>query len=177
MMEGIHRDQVLGRIMAEPFFRRATGKAIAVGILAGAIGGLAGSGAKIVGELIYEPRTQGQVPPPLLLAERVEGHPIAKDQQGPVIQVIHFTFGAAAGAVYGAAAEAAPIVTIGYGVVFGLVLQLFTHESAVPALGLDVPAPQQPLREHLSEFFSHALYGLATEIVRRVVRKRLLPTA
>ena len=161
--------------MGEPLFRRTTGKLIAIGMLAGAIGGLAGSGAKIVGELIYEPRTQGQVPPPLLLAERVEGHPIAKDQQGPVIQVIHFTFGAAAGAVYGAAAEFAPVVTIGYGVVFGLVLQLFTHESAVPLMGLDVPAPQQPLREHASEFFSHALYGFATEVVRRVVRRRLLP--
>ena len=163
--------------MAKALFRRTTGRAIAVGILAGAIGGLAGSGAKIIGELIYEPRTLGQTPPPLVLAERVAGHPISKDQQGPVIQAIHFTFGAATGAVYGAAAEVAPVVTIGYGIVFGLVLQLFTHESLVPAMGLDVPAPQQPLREHLSEFFSHALYGLATEIVRRVVRRRLLPEA
>jgi putative membrane protein len=161
--------------MAESLFRRTTGKAIVLGMLAGAIGGLAGSGAKIVGELIYEPRTQGQVPPPLLLAEKVEGHPIPKSEQGPVIQAIHWSFGAATGAVYGAAAEVAPVVTIGYGVVFGLVLQLFTHESAVPALGLDVPASQQPVREHVSEFFSHALYGLATEAVRRLVRKRLLP--
>ena len=155
--------------------RRATGKMVLAGVLAGAAGGVAGSVAKIVSEAIYPPRTLGQVPPPLLLAERWVGHPLAGGSATAAIQVIHFVFGSGVGAIYGGAAEVAPIVTAGYGVVFGLVLQLFTHESAVPALGLDVPASQQPMREHVSEFISHAFYGLATELVRRVVRRRLTP--
>ena len=135
-------------------------------------GGSCGLGREGVGELIYQPRTLGQVPPPLVLAERVAGHPLTKEQGTVAIQSIHYGFGAVTGAVYGAAAEVVPLVTVGYGSVFGVVLQLFTHETLVPAMGLDVPAPQQPIREHVSEFFSHILYGLATESVRRWLRKR-----
>jgi putative membrane protein len=148
-------------------------RSVAKGLLAGLIGGLVGSAVKTVGEIIYNPRTQGQTSPPVLLAERVLGRPLNKQQQTQAEQTIHYVFGGATGAIYGAAAEFAPIVTFGYGAAFGIVLQLFTHETLVPAAGLDVPAPQQPLREHLSELFTHILYGVSTEIVRRVVRKRL----
>ena len=148
-------------------------RSVAKGLLAGLIGGLVGSAAKVVGEIIYNPRTQGQTSPPVLLAERVLGRPLDKHQQKLAEQSIHYVFGGATGAIYGVAAEFAPIVTFGYGAAFGVVLQLFTHETLVPAAGLDVPAPQQPAREHLSEFFTHILYGVATEVTRRVVRKKL----
>jgi putative membrane protein len=88
---------------------------------------------------------------------------------------IHFLFGAMTGAVYGATAEFAPLVTAGYGSAFGVVLQLMTHETLVPATGLDKPAMEQPLREHTSELLTHVVYGLATEGVRRAVRARLTP--
>jgi putative membrane protein len=155
------------------FTRQSASRSIAKGLLAGLLGGLAGSVAKIAGEMLYNPRTEGQVSPPILLAERIAGHPLTHTQQQASQSAIHFTFGAATGAVYGAVAEVAPIVTAGYGSVFGVVLQLCTHETLVPAAGLDKPAPQQPMREHLSELFTHVLYGIATEVVRRIVRKRL----
>ena len=148
-------------------------RSIAKGLLAGLIGGLVGSAVKTVGEVIYNPRTQGQTSPPVVLAQRVVGHPLNKHQQTVAEQSIHYVFGGATGAIYGVAAEFAPIVTAGYGVAFGLVLQLFTHETLVPAAGLDVPAPQQPAREHLSELFTHVLYGVSTELVRRFVRRKL----
>ena len=156
-----------------PLRNSAASRNLAKGLLAGALGGIVGSGAKIVGELIYPPRTLGQVPPPVILAERMAGHALSPAQQNASMQAIHFVFGAATGAVYGAAAEFAPIVTAGYGALFGFVLQFFTHESFVPLAGLDVPPWQQPLREHTSEFFTHVLYGVATEVTRRAVRKRL----
>ena len=146
---------------------------LAKGLLAGMLGGLVGSGAKIVGELIYTPRTLRQVPPPVILAERIAGHPLSHVQQNVSMQAIHFVFGATTGAIYGAAAEFLPIVTAGYGAAFGFVLQFFTHESLVPLAGLDVPPLQQPLREHTSEFFTHVLYGVATDLTRRAVRKRI----
>lgn len=146
---------------------------LAKGLLAGALGGLVGSGAKIVGELIYPPRTLGQVPPPVLLAERIAGHSLSPFQQNASMQTIHFVFGATTGAMYGAAAEFAPIVTVGYGSAFGFIMQFFTHESFVPLAGLDVPPWKQPLREHTSEFFTHVLFGVATEVTRRGIRKRI----
>ena len=146
---------------------------LAKGLLAGVLGGLVGSGAKIVGELIYTPRTLGQVPPPVILAERIAGHPLSHLGQNVSMQAIHFVFGATTGAFYGAVAEFAPIVTIGYGSAFGFIMQLFTHEALVPLAGLDVPPWQQPLREHASEFFTHVLFGVATEATRRAVRKRI----
>ncbi len=154
--------------MADP--KTAPSRNIAKGILIGVLAGLVGSAAKTVGELIYQPRTLGQVPPPLVLAERIAGHPI--EHPTAIIQAIHYGFGAVAGGIYGGAAEVLPIVTIGYGAVYGIVLQLFTHETLVPAAGLDVPASQQPAREHISEFFSHVLFGVATEATRRALRKR-----
>ncbi|WP_263382124.1 DUF1440 domain-containing protein [Granulicella arctica] len=145
-------------------------RSIAKGLIIGLIAGMAGSAAKTVGELIYQPRTLGQTPPPLVLADKIVGHPVAHPTA--VIQAIHYGFGGLTGAVYGAAAEVFPIVTTGYGSVFGVVLQLFTHESLVPLAGLDVPATQQPAREHLSELFSHILFGICTEAVRRILCKR-----
>ena len=155
--------------------QRATGSAILFGALCGAIGGIAGSIAKIAGELVYNPRTLGQTPPPVILAQRLADHPLTHDEQQHRMQLIHFVFGVGTGAIYGAAAEVAPLVTVGYGTVFGIVLQGFTHESLVPAFGLDVPPWQQPAREHLSELFTHALYGLATEVVRPLLRRRFGP--
>ena len=151
----------------------AVSRNLAKGLLAGALGGLVGSGAKIVGELVYPPRTLGQVPPPVILAERMAGHPLTKAQANTSMQAIHFIFGTSVGAVYGAAAEFAPIVTAGYGAAFGFVFQFFTHESLVPLAGRDVPPWQQPLREHSSEFFTPVLSGVATEVTRRAVRRRL----
>ena len=146
---------------------------IAKGLLCGLIGGLVGSLAKVAGEKLYEPRTQGQTPPPVVLETRLAGHPLPPKQANLGMQVIHYTFGGVTGAVYGTLAEFYPIVTAGEGAAFGVVLQLLTHESMVPALGLDVPPWRQPLREHSSELFTHVLYGVAAEITRRFLRKRL----
>jgi putative membrane protein len=140
---------------------------IASGLLIGFIAGLAGSAAKAVGEWVYEPRTPGQTPPPVVLAQKLAGHSLSKPAQKIAMQGIHYGFGAITGAAYGAAAAVFPKVTTGYGSLFGVTLQLLTHESLVPAAGLDVPALRQPLREHTSEFFTHIVYGVTTEAVRR----------
>ena len=145
---------------------------VAKGLLAGALGGLAGGVSKLAGELIYPPRTQGQLPPPAVLAEKVAGHPLSKPVQTAATQVFHWTFSVGVGALYGAAAEYAPLVTIGYGVVFGEVVLLATHESVLPLLGLNEPPLQQPAREQKSEMITHAMYGLTVEAVRSMLMRR-----
>ena len=145
---------------------------LAKGLLAGFIGGVAGCGAKLIGEAIYPPRTQGQESPPAVLAEKLAGHALSKGKKTAATQTFHWGTGSAIGAVYGAAAELVPMVTIGYGVGFGIVVMLATHESTLPLLGLDKPPTQQPLREHTSELATHAFYGFTVEFIRRWLMRR-----
>ena len=140
---------------------------IAKGLLAGLIGGVAGSAAKLIGEAIYPPRTLGQEAPPALLIEKIVGHPITKSQQTLASQGFHWTFGSGLAAGYGVAAEFVPQVTALYGVAFGWAVLVGTHESVLPALGLVQPPLQQPFQEQTSEIATHALYGFVTEFVRR----------
>lgn len=152
--------------------KKVSGHILVQGLIAGFLGGIAGSGAKLAGELVYPPRTQGQEAPPAVLAEKLAGHPLNKHQKTIATQVFHWTTGSLAGAIYGGVAEILPIATVGYGVGFGIVVLLLTHESALPLLGLDKPPLQQPLREQSSEVATHALYGFVVEVVRRWWRRR-----
>ena len=145
---------------------------IAEGLLAGALGGLAGGVSKLAGELLYPPRTQGQEAPPAILAEKIVGHPLSKPYQAASTQVFHWTFSVGIGAIYGAAAEFSPIVTTGYGVFFGEIVLLATHESTLPMLGLNEPPLQQPMREQTSEIVTHAMYGVTVEVIRRALMRR-----
>lgn len=154
---------------------RPSRQIITKALLAGLLGGVAGSAAKLIGEAIYPPRTQGQEPPPAVLAEKIAGHSLSKGQKTAATQLFHWTTGTAMGGVYGMAAEFLPVVTAGYGVAFGIAVMLGTHESTLPLLGLDKPPTQQPLREHSSELATHALYGFAVEFVRRRLMRRWCP--
>lgn len=143
------------------------------GLLAGFIGGLAGAGAKILAEKVFPPRTQGQTAPPVVLAENVAGHALPTTQQKIAEQGLHWVFGAVAGAVYGAMVEYEPSLAAWRGAAFGITLNRLTHESLLPKMGLSAPKHEQPTQERISEWVTHAVYGVATDTVRRTVRKRL----
>jgi putative membrane protein len=154
-------------------FRKATTQAVLAGMLAGALGGFVGSFSKIGGEVVYPPRPYARISPPALLAEHIVGHPLAPAQASVVSAAVHFGFGTVIGAVYGIAGEFAPIVRVGFGTGFGLVLQIMTHETLVPLAGLDQPPLQQPFRDHASEILTHLLYGLTVEAIRRMIRAKI----
>jgi putative membrane protein len=146
------------------------------GLLAGVAGGLAGSAAKIVAEKLFPPRTQGQPEPPELIVERV-AHAAGEQPSETAKQVagqgIHWGFGTMLGGVYGVAAELSPGVTSWRGSVFGLTVNRLAHKGLLPGLDLIEPVPQQPAQERVSEWVSHVVYGVTTDLVRRAVRKRL----
>jgi putative membrane protein len=148
-------------------------RSVLKGALAGFIGGFAGAGAKLVAEQILPPRTEGQLPPPVALAERVAGHPLPSAEQRITTQGLHWAVGALAGAVYGAVVEYEPSMGAWKGAAFGITLNKMTHESLLPKIGLSAPPEQQPTRERVSEWVSHAAYGVVTDAVRRVVRRAL----
>jgi putative membrane protein len=86
---------------------------------------------------------------------------------------IHFGFGAVAGAMYGAAAEVEPMVTVGQGTAFGTAVFIAADEIALPLTGLAEPPQRTPARRHAYALFSHFAYGVATELTRRLVREQL----
>ena len=166
----------LGKPAAPPAARSGD-QSLAKGIIAGLIAGLVATAAKTAVEKIYPPRTHGEPEPPAVLADqisnKVSGHDLAPTQKAVATETIHWAFGAATGAAYGALAEYYPAATSREGVNFGMTLMALTHESALPAMGLSAPAANQTTREKTSEIASHVVYGLVTETVRKVVRKML----
>jgi putative membrane protein len=148
-------------------------RSIVKGALAGLLGGLAGAGAKMIAEQILPPRVQGQTPPPVVLAENVAGHRLPEPDRQLALQGIHWIFGALAGAVYGALVEVEPSLGAWRGAAFGITLNRITHESILPRLGLTAPPGLQPTQERISEWVTHAAYGVATDSVRRAVRRAL----
>ena len=148
-------------------------KSLVKGIVAGLIGGLVATAAKSIAEKIYPPRTHGEAEPPAVLAEKLAGHELTPAQEKTATETIHWGFGALTGAAYGALAEFYPAATAKDGAGFGMALASLTHEGALPAMGLSAPPEEQTTRERTSELASHALFGVVTETVRRVVRKAL----
>jgi putative membrane protein len=87
--------------------------------------------------------------------------------------IVHYAMGAVTGGVYGALAEYLPIVRTGLGTGFGGFIFSTADVFGVPALGLDRPSDQYPLSSWANPLASHLVYGVTTELVRRVVRKVL----
>lgn len=149
------------------------GRSLAKGFLAGLAGGLAGAGIKLLAEQLFPPRISGQTSPPVLVAEQVAGRTLSGGERKAAEQGIHWVFGALAGGVYGALVEIEPGIGAWHGAAFGITLNRITHEALLPRLGLSVPPDRQRTEERISEWVTHAAYGVATDVVRRRVRKGL----
>jgi len=79
----------------------------------------------------------------------------------------------ASGGIYGAVAERLPGASMGAGLPFGAAVWLVADEVVVPALGLSKKPTEYPFSSHAYALASHLVYGLATEMGRRVVRSAL----
>jgi putative membrane protein len=107
------------------------------------------------------------------ISETVFDHKLEKSEKQPAGNAVHYGFGTTMGALYGAAAEVAPVTSIGYGLPFGTALFIGADEIAVPALGLSEPPTEIPLSKHAYGLASHLVYGLTADLVRRGVRNIL----
>lgn len=86
---------------------------------------------------------------------------------------VHFAVSAAAGALYGATAEAFPHVTVASGAAFGAGMWLVAQELAMPALGWSRPLKQYSIPMQANSLGEHLAYGITTELVRQALRKRI----
>jgi putative membrane protein len=151
----------------------STERSLWKGLVAGIVAGLVATAAKSVAEKLYPPRIHGEPEPPSVLAEKLAGHHLDRNTKHIASETIHWSFGTAAGAAYGALAEFFPVATAKDGATFGLTLMALTHDSALPAMGLAAPTEDQSAREHSSEAATHIVYGVVAERVRRLVRSLL----
>jgi uncharacterized membrane protein YagU involved in acid resistance len=104
------------------------------------------------------------------ISEGVAGRALTSEEKKVAGPLIHYVFGSAMGAVYGALAEAAPATTRGWGLPFGTALWLGADEVAVPALKLAKPPAEYAASTHASALAAHLVYGATAEGVRRAVR-------
>lgn len=152
---------------------------VARGAIAGLVGGLLAAGAMSVAHrVLSDLDSKAEAPSPksedptikvARAATSLVGYTLAEHQKPRAGAAVHYAFGAVVGAIYGAVAEIAPIVTTAFGVPFGIGVWLGAHVIAVPAMGLSDPPTRQPVGKEAEEFGLHAVYGAVTEIVRRLL--------
>ena len=85
--------------------------------------------------------------------------------------IIHYAFGGAVGAIYGAAASQNREITAWGGIPFGATVWLVADEIGVPLSGFSKAPTDYPLQTHLSAFASHLIYGATTEGIRRLLTR------
>jgi putative membrane protein len=133
-------------------------KSLAKGLLAGLIGGLVGAAAMAAAERLL-PRSA-----------RADAEP---HKPSFALDAVHWSYGVAVGAAYGAVAEYFPAATAKEGITFGLAMEALAHEGTLPALGLITGSQPAPAIAAAGSITSHVVYGVATEVVRGLVRKLL----
>jgi uncharacterized membrane protein YagU involved in acid resistance len=144
------------------------------GFVAGMIGGLVGTGIKMVidralptAQPAEEHSARVQV---VEGAEDIANADLNKQQTETAQQALNIGFGAIVGGVYGVIVEAIPSVQAPAGVPFGAALWTVAHKVALPALGLAPNPLDDDLEIQAGQLGSHMAYGATVEIVRRGIR-------
>jgi putative membrane protein len=104
------------------------------------------------------------------ISEALQGRHLTKVEKKNAGPVVHYGFGALMGAVYGASVEVNPAANTLVGIPFGSILFAAADEVALPMLGLSDKPAAYPPSTHVYGLVSHAVYGVTTETVRRIVR-------
>lgn len=152
------------------------------GMLAGMVGGLAGSCAMVL-YMEAVSKAQNRDRPPQgdnvtakvadLALRKLTGKEPSERTKQTGGAVVHYGFGTLVGAVYGAAVEHLPFAKSGFGALYGTTLFVVADEFLLPRLELaHWPADESAL-DQLGHLGAHLVYGVATEVVRRAVCARL----
>jgi putative membrane protein len=118
-----------------------------------------------------EPRQDATMKAADLITEEVTGgRHLTWEQQEKGGPIVHYAFGALMGGVYGGLAEYSSVARSGGGATFGAVLFGTADLLAVPALNLSGSPSDSPAQSLITPFATHLVYGITTELVRKVVR-------
>ncbi len=154
------------------------------GLFAGAFAGLAASVALAVfQELVAMGQRAGQNYDPAAGEDVTEatarrlsetaGVKLEGDGKEAAGRALHYGFGITAGALYGALAEVAPVVTGGFGAAYGTVMWGLTDLWALPKLGLAEDPQETTPVGHGLHWSAHVVYSTALEAGRVALRNEL----
>jgi putative membrane protein len=125
-------------------------------------------------EVGADPAGRPENMPPAVVAQRTAvalGHGgLTVPQRLRVQNVIHYGTGAGLGIAYSAVADRWPAASRGRGALAGLAIYAGTHGSLLPALGVQRPPWQLAPAAVAWESTSHAMFGIALEAMRSVLR-------
>jgi len=137
-------------------------------LLAGAIAGAVASAAHTVAMLGVRCMARGAqrepVPPVQVtaaLARRAGVRPRSAAGLRAAAALLHFGYGAAAGAVYGALHPHLPSRPAASGIGFGLLVWAASYLGWLPAAGLIRPATREPLPRNAMMLLAHVAWGVA----------------
>ncbi len=144
------------------------------GFVAGMIGGIIGTGVKmLIDRSLPTAQPAEEHDARLQLVEGAEeliGTDMNRNREEVAQQALNIGFGAIVGGIYGVIIEAAPSVAAPAGIPFGAALWTLAHKVALPALGLTPGPLNEPVGLQAGQLGSHMAYGAAVEVVRRSVR-------
>lgn len=106
------------------------------------------------------------------LTELATGTPLSERGQRTLGPVLHHVFGAAVGAVYGAAAARAPQVAAGGGLPYSALVWIGAAETGLPLVGLSRFPAAYPWTRHVASLLSHFAFGATLETIRRTMTRR-----
>lgn len=142
----------------------------ALGAISSDAGGAPGGGGQQYRKPQSEPATYKAAD---AISEASTGHAVPRAYKPAAGSLVHYAFGGAMGAIYGAATARKPDLAAGAGLPFGAAVWIVADEIGVPVAGLSKPPTAYPLKDHASAFAAHLVYGATTEGVRRLVLSAL----
>ena len=147
------------------------------GLIAGFVGGLAGTAIKTLVEQFLPVRKVEQRSAQIKIVDdlstKITGSPISVENEALAEQLVNFPFGASIGAAYGYGKRKKDELNIMEGVILGSSTWISTHETSLPLMGLEAKPTEIPLKMQANELFAHVLFGVTTELVRNYVNKAL----
>jgi putative membrane protein len=105
-----------------------------------------------------------------VLFEKLLHRKLSREEKKKAGPVVHYTYGALTGGMYGAAAEIVPEVKKGGGTIFAMTLFVGGDEIGTWKLGLAKSPMDYSISSHANALASHLVYGVTTELGRRAVR-------
>lgn len=147
------------------------------GLIAGFVGGLAGTAIKTLVEQFLPVRKVEQRSAQIKIVDdlstKITGSPISVENEALAEQLVNFPFGASIGAAYGYGKRKKDELSVMEGVILGGSTWISTHETSLPLMGLEAKPTEIPLKMQANELFAHVLFGVTTELVRNYVNKAL----
>jgi putative membrane protein len=147
------------------------------GLVAGFVGGLAGTAVKSLVEHFLPVRKVEQRSAQIKIVDdlstKITGTPISAQNEELAEQLVNFPFGASIGAAYGYGKRDKDNLKVIDGAIFGATTWASTHETSLPILGLEAKPIDVPVKMQVNELLAHVLFGITTEVVRSYVNERL----